>query len=167
MDTPDGTVEPRLAPAARFSLAGRKDEESVLELMREFYPGEGLSYRDDIARSGLEALWRQPALGGVCLIHAGDELAGYAVLAFGFSLEFHGRDALVDELYVRERFRGLGYGTACLAWLEELCASEGVRAIHLEVDNENARAQRLYNRLGYRDHDRHLLTKWLTTAPEP
>jgi ribosomal protein S18 acetylase RimI-like enzyme len=153
-------MEHGAAPSCAF--ASGEDEDLVLRLMQEFYPGEGLPFDADIAREALGELWRNPALGCVCLIYAGREVAGYAVLAFGFSLEFHGRDALIDELYIRPTYRGMGYGTGCIEWLEAFCVKEGIRAIHLEVDHDNERAQRLYNRIGYRDHDRHLLTKWLS-----
>src|SRR5688572_21112273 len=106
--------------APQFSFAGQSTESVVLELMQEFYPGEGLPYRDDVARAALGSLWREPHLGRVCLMRADGNLAGYAVLTFGFSLEFHGRDALIDELYVREPYRGRGFGTACIRWLERV-----------------------------------------------
>ena len=63
--------------------------------------------------------------------------------------------------YVREAFRGRGAGTVSLAFVEELCRTEGIRALHLEVDRGNEAARRLYHRAGYRDHDRYLLTRWL------
>jgi GNAT superfamily N-acetyltransferase len=84
------------------------------------------------------------------------------VLTFGFSLEFHGRNALLDELYLREEFRGRGLGRASLVRAEEICRREGIRAVHLEVDRVNVRAQEVYRKAGYKDHDRYLLTKWLT-----
>lgn len=147
--------------APRFALAGAPQEERVLELMREFYEAERLRFDEAVARRVLGELREVPSLGRVYLVMDGEAVAGYLVLAFGYSLEFHGRDAMVDELYVREPFRGRGLGAACLAWAEEVCRSEGVRALHLEVDHANPRAKRLYHRHGYRDHDRHLLTKWL------
>jgi ribosomal protein S18 acetylase RimI-like enzyme len=36
-----------------------------------------------------------------------------------------------------------------------------VNAIHLEVDRGNHPALELYRRIGYQDHDRFLMTKWL------
>jgi GNAT superfamily N-acetyltransferase len=143
------------------TLATPGDVELVLEMMREFYVGERLSYREEIARRGLAELWSIPELGRIYVIQAAEGPAGYAILTFGFSLEFHGRDALVDELYVREAYRGSGLGSFCLAFLEQVCRDEGIHAIHLEADFANARAKRLYHRVGYKDHDRHLLTKWL------
>jgi ribosomal protein S18 acetylase RimI-like enzyme len=37
----------------------------------------------------------------------------------------------------------------------------GVSAVHLEVDRGNDPAFELYRRVGYEDHDRFLMTKWL------
>ena len=147
---------------ARFSLATSADEGLLLELMQECYAVEHLPYSAQVASQALRELWANPALGRVYIVHAADTVAGYVVLTFGFSLEFRGRDAMVDELYVRERFRGQGIGTACLRWVEEVCREEGIHALHLEVDHVNTRAKRLYHRVGYQDHDRHLLTRWLT-----
>ena len=145
----------------RFSVATPADEETVLSLMGEFYLIEHLPFTEHVARSALRPLLVEHEHGVVALMHAGEELAGYLVLTFGYSLEFHGRDALVDELYVREEFRGRGAGTLGLAFVEEICRTEGIRALHLEVDRGNERARRLYHRAGYQDHDRYLLTRWL------
>lgn len=147
--------------SVRFSLAGPADEELVLELMREFYALERLTFVEDAARAALRQILQSHTHGVVTLMYAGEALAGYVVLTFGFSLEFHGRDALLDELYVREAYRERGAGTLTLAFVEELCRTEGVHALHLEADRGNERVRRLYERAGYRDHDRFLLTKWL------
>ncbi|MDB6031743.1 MAG: family N-acetyltransferase, partial [Verrucomicrobiales bacterium] len=45
-----------------------------------------------------------------------------------------------------------------------LCHGEGITAVHLEVDRSNSRAQELYRKAGYADHDRFLLTKWIQAA---
>jgi hypothetical protein len=42
----------------------------------------------------------------------GDELAGYVILTLGFSVEYRGREAFVDELYVEEKFRRQGLAGA-------------------------------------------------------
>jgi ribosomal protein S18 acetylase RimI-like enzyme len=44
---------------------------------------------------------------------------------------------------------------------EEAARKLGVRAVHLEVTHANTRAQQLYRGLGFADHDRHLMTKYL------
>ncbi|MBC8041985.1 MAG: GNAT family N-acetyltransferase, partial [Rhizobacter sp.] len=100
-------------------------------------------------------------LGRVYLIMADETIAGYLVLTFGFSLEFHGRDAFIDEFFIREEFRSRGLGSAALKFIEDDCRKMGIEAVHLEVDHINARGQSLYRRWGYTDHRRFLLTKWV------
>jgi ribosomal protein S18 acetylase RimI-like enzyme len=144
-----------------FTLANDSDTPELVELMREFYAFEHIAFDEGAARSGLRQLLNEGGFGVVHMIRVGAEAAGYLVLTFGFSLEFHGRDAFVDELYLRENFRGRGIGRACIEFAAEVCRAEGIAALHLEVERGNTRAQALYRRAGFRDHDRYLLTKWL------
>jgi ribosomal protein S18 acetylase RimI-like enzyme len=144
-----------------FTLAGASDTDELVELMREFYAFEYLAFDERAARGALRQLVGDGRFGVIHLIRVGAETAGYLVVTFGFSLEFHGRDAFVDELYLRENFRGRGIGRASIEFAAELCRGEGIAALHLEVERANARAQALYRRAGFRDHDRYLLTKWL------
>jgi GNAT superfamily N-acetyltransferase len=39
---------------------------------------------------------------------------GYIVLTFGYSLEYLGRDAFIDEFYLRESYRGRRWGRRTL-----------------------------------------------------
>jgi GNAT superfamily N-acetyltransferase len=83
------------------------------------------------------------------------------IVGFGFSIEFGGKDALLDELFLLPQFRGLGLGSEAIAFAISLCKQDGVAALHLEADHFNERAHDLYLRLGFKDHKRHLMTKWL------
>ncbi len=78
-----------------------------------------------------------PELAQIYLIFRGTELAGYFALTFCFSLEFHGRFALFDELYLREPFRRQKLGKAVVAFAEDLCKKAGIKALRLEVGREN------------------------------
>ncbi len=69
-------------------------------------------------------------------------------MTFGWSVEFGGMDAFVDELFVRPAVRGRGIATEVLSTLPVALGQAGVRAIHLEVDQNNAAAQKLYTRSG-------------------
>jgi GNAT superfamily N-acetyltransferase len=144
-----------------FTVADASDVELLIELMREFYACEHLEFDERAARTTLEQILRERRFGVIHLIRVDGAAAGYLVLTFGFSLEFGGRDALIDELYLRENFRGHGLGKASLELAVEVCRAEGIRALHLEVDRVNTRAQAVYRQAGFRDHDRHLLTKRL------
>lgn len=129
-------------------------------MMREFYAGERLPWDPAVARACLDRMWDDPRYGRVFLASAGEPV-GYGILAFGFSLEYGGVDAFVDELYVRSDWRGRGIGTALLGAMEAACREAGVTALHLEVDHGNAGGRRLYRRRGFVDHERHLMTKRL------
>jgi GNAT superfamily N-acetyltransferase len=146
---------------ATFTSAAASDADLLVPLLREFYAYDHIAFDEPEARRALAQLLGDARLGRVYLIRVADELIGYFVLTFGFSLEFKGRDAFVDELFLRAEFRGRGIGTHALAVAEEACRAENVRALHLEVERVNAGAQEVYRRAGFKDHDRYLLTKWI------
>lgn len=138
-----------------FRRATLADLPSLLAMQREFYAHEGYPFDEVVAASAMGGFIEDASLGRMMI--AGD--AGYLVVTFGYSLEFGGRDAFVDELYVLPAARGRGLGTEALALAEELCREAGVRALHLEVEFQNSEAKRLYARSGYYEHTRHLMTK--------
>jgi predicted acetyltransferase len=86
-------------------------------MMREFYAFDHHEFDEPPARQALQLL-EDPGLRRVWLVQAGDENAGYAVLCFGFSLEYHGRDAFVDEIYIRAQFRAQGLGKRALQMMD-------------------------------------------------
>ncbi len=144
-----------------FEPAHESDVTEILAMMRAFYAIDAYPFDEAIAQDALDRLIRNPALGGIWLMRADGHLAGYVVLTLGYSLEFHGRDAFVDELFVAPMYRHRGIGTQALRFIEEQCRAFGVHALHLEVERGNAGAQRLYRSLGFRDHDRYLMTQWI------
>ena len=145
-----------------FRLADKADGDTLIPMMREFYAIDAYPFDEGAARTALEGLLRDPALGRVWLIHDGAEAIGYVVLTFGYSLEFHGRDAFVDELFVRPSHRQRGVGTRAMRLVEEACRDLGIHALHLEVERANAVAQRLYRTFGFQDHTRYLMTRWIS-----
>ena len=142
-------------------VATDADTETLLLLMQEFYATEHLIFREKVLRRCIDEMFENPKLGHVYIIELNTQPVGYVVLTFGYSLEFHGQDALVDEFYVREPFRGQGIGSSVLESIAKMCRDEGIAAVHLEVDRENTAAQQLYQREGFVDHHRYLLTKWV------
>ena len=144
-----------------FRVADAADADSLFVMMRELYEHESIAFDEPTARGALTRLLADDSCGVAHLLLFGEEVAGYLVLTFGFSLEFGGRDAFVDELFVKDEFRGHGMGKAALGFAADICRARGVRALHLEVERANAAAQGIYRKAGFVDHDRYLLTKWL------
>ena len=142
-----------------FEIATSEDTETLITFIREYYAYDKHPFDEAALRPALDAIVREPAFGRVWLIQDGDLAIGYVVLTLGYSLEYLGRDAFVDELYVRESHRGQGVGARALAFVEDVCRQLGVRALHLEVERENTRAYYLYSKSGFRDQQRYLMTK--------
>jgi ribosomal protein S18 acetylase RimI-like enzyme len=140
-----------------------EDEPELLRMMRllaEQEPGK-IQFDEAAGRASLRKFLSLPAFGGVWMLCEGNKGVGYIVLTVGFSFEFHGHDAFIDELYVDVAHRRRGYGRKAVTFMEEKAREMGVNAIHLEVDRGNDSAFELYRRAGYADHDRFLMTKWL------
>ena len=134
----------------------------LLRLMRNLaeHP-PAIAFDEGEVRRALKRFLAHPEFGRCWLICRGQRIAGYVVLTFGYSFEYRGRDAFVDELYVQPEFRRKGLGRRALKFLEQRARSFGANAVHLEVDRGNRAAIGLYRRAGYTDHRRHLMTKWL------
>lgn len=134
------------------------DVERLVGLMTEFYGESGYRLSRERATAAFTALLTDNQLGKVWLIRSGAEDAGYIVVTLGYSMEYGGRDAFVDDLFIREPFRGTGLGTTALTEVRAYCGRLGVRAIHLEVGRDNDAAQSVYRQAGFVDSDRRLLT---------
>jgi len=143
--------------------AASGDEKDLLRMMRNLAEQEpGAYYFDEpLVRKVLVAFLANAAFGEAWIFADGSTPAGYIVLTHGFSFEYHGREAFIDELYIEPSYRRQGLGTRAVQFLEERARELGVQAIHLEVDEGNDPAFELYRRAGYEDHRRYLMTKWL------
>ena len=145
-----------------FRLAEPSDADVLVEMMRGLYEHDRSPFDEPAHRAALALLFESEEHALAYLLLSGAEVAGYVVITFGFSLEFRGRDAFIDELFVKDDFRGRGLGGAAILFAEGVCRGRGVRALHLEVDRENARAQSVYRRSGFLAHKNFLMTKWLS-----
>jgi ribosomal protein S18 acetylase RimI-like enzyme len=78
-------------------------------------------------------------------------------------MEYHGRCGLVDELYIREDYRGKGLGKQAFVVIEDYLRSQRMRSLSLVVDHWNEPAEALYTKLGFRREQRHLMVKHINT----
>lgn len=155
-------MEPIIRPASQADI------DLIVQFSRQLYREDPsftrqAAFDEEIIRAALVNFVDNPALGRAWLIYRGDEVIGYVVVTLGYSLEYHGRDAFIDELYLKAGQRGQGIGTKVLQFVEAACREIEVNALHLEVERANAVGQGIYRKLGFEDHDRYLMTKWLAT----
>jgi ribosomal protein S18 acetylase RimI-like enzyme len=150
-------------PEIVFRPAYQEDEAALLRMMRNLAEQEPGSYLFDepVVQKALREFLGSRNFGQIWIFFAGETAVGYIVLTLGYSFEFHGRDAFIDELYVEPQFRRQGIARRAVQFVEERARELGVNAIHLEVDDGNDPAAELYHRSGYQDHDRYLMSKRL------
>ena len=86
-----------MADGPQFRVAETSDGELLLDFMQAYYALDGFGYDRKKARAALIPLLENPNFGRAWLVLDGETPVGYAVLCFGYSLEWLGRDAFVDE----------------------------------------------------------------------
>lgn len=149
------------SPNIAFQPATSADVAALLAMMEALYANDGHSFDMAMAERATRDLLDSPAWGHIWLIQRDGSSVGYLALTFGFSLEFGGRDALLDELFILEPYRSQGLGRQALQFVFDCCRREGIRALHLEVLLGNDRAATIYSRFGFERDTRQLMTKWL------
>jgi ribosomal protein S18 acetylase RimI-like enzyme len=137
----------------QLTLAKPDHLQTLLRLAADYHEEHGMA-QDAAARSGaLGPLLEGSPHGAVYLAGPVRAPIGYVVITFGWSVASGGLDGFVDEIYVRPGVRGRGIGTELLHSVPRTLARAGLRAIHLHVDRDDARARRLYGRAGFQPRE--------------
>jgi diamine N-acetyltransferase len=150
-----------------FRAAAESDAGMLLVFMREYYAFDGHGFEEEKARVALVRLLRDGRLGRAWLIFDGAIPAGYVVICFGYSLEWLGRDAFIDELFLRAEYRGRGWGRKAIESVETAARALDVTTLHLEVVEENTTALEVYRRLGFKQHASTFMSKWIAAGAKP
>ncbi|MFN0262601.1 N-acetyltransferase family protein [Tepidamorphus sp. 3E244] len=152
--TPDNSSLLRLAQAS--------DLDTLVDMVERFNIEDGHPLENPV-REALATLIDDASYGAAFMI--GQEEAGapigYAVLCHGFSIEFGGRDTILDEVWLVPEARGRGLGKRVLQELYDWSRENGFLAIHLEVMGDNP-AMEIYLRDGFIDRGSRFMSKRLT-----
>ena len=141
---------PDKSPSMELVLAKKKDLDTVLTLIQEFHEMEGIeSKRTVLMNAVYPLLKKQNEFGCILVIQLDGETVGYIALCFGYSLEFGGRDAFIDELYIRKSHRGKKLSTAAIEHCKALAKPLAINALHLEVNAKADKLQALYKKNGF------------------
>lgn len=142
--------------------ASREDLDSLTAMRERFCQEDRHPFDAAVSRAVFAQALDNPHYGEIWLpCSAAGQPLGFGALTFGFSLEYDGRDATIDEIYILSEHRGQGLGTRLMLFLEERARIRGVRYIHLEVMNSNEQARKLYDSLAYKPHDSVFFSKRL------
>ena len=138
--------------------ASRTDLELLVSMMAEFYSESPYPLNRRRAAEAFAPLLADDRLGHVWFIQSNSKDVGYVVVTLGYSMEYGGLNAFVDDFFIQPAFRGAGLGKAALAEVRNFCVNRGIRAILVETGRENAAALAAYRRAGFADTDRLHLT---------
>jgi ribosomal protein S18 acetylase RimI-like enzyme len=141
----------------RFATLG--DLDAVLPRSRAMQEHEGITL-DAGFEPALRRLLADPSLGGCWLVERAGAVVGYAIVTYGFDLEFGGRDSYLTEFWIDLEERGRGAGTEALAALADDLRAREICALHLQVRPDNP-ALRLYERSGFEASPRLVMTRRL------
>ncbi|MGR3636500.1 MAG: GNAT family N-acetyltransferase [Shimia sp.] len=138
-------------------LANEADFAKLEPLVEAFHAEMQIASDTDGRVAGLLPLLRGSPYGAAYLLGPRRAPVGYIVVTFGWSVEFGGMDAFIDEVYIRPTVRGRGMATEALIGLAKALESVDVCALHLEVDRSDETAQKLYLRAGFKSRERYML----------
>ncbi len=124
------------------------DAPLLLKFIRELaeyerQPNAVVIKEDTLIKDGFESQPKFRAL----IADWGGQAIGYA-LFFGFYSSWKGPGIFLEDLFVREAFRGRGIGRALLSEVARVARQEGSVGIRWEVLDWNEAAIKFYNSLG-------------------
>jgi len=148
--------------------AGADDLEVLLELHREFCTADSHPFDEAVAARAFVPLLADDSRGMVWLVRTTDrpdQVEGYGVVTWGWSIEAGGAESIFDEMYVRRR--GTGIGSRAMALIIHEVRRLGLARIYLETESHNEMGRRLYRRLGFVDEDSIWMNLDFRTADDP
>lgn len=124
-----------------------QDRAAVLEMMRVFYtsPAVLTNGSEEIFAADIDACINgSPYLEGYILEDG--EMQGYAMVAKSFSTEFGKPCIWIEDLYIKDGFRGQGLGKR---FFDFITGKYTDCIFRLEVEEENTPAVALYKKCGF------------------
>ena len=134
--------------SSTIRMMTRQDKPAVLEMMRVFYASPAVlsNGSEEIFLADIEnCVNDNPYLEGY-IIEDGGQLQGYGMVAKSFSTEFGKPCIWIEDIYILEAFRGREIGKV---FLDHIADKYPGCLLRLEVEEENHRAMRLYEKCGF------------------
>jgi len=137
-------------PNVRIELATENNLAELLPLVREYHEFEDIRLSEVEREKSVQTLLADKSLGAIWMVYQNSKLAGYIALCIGYSIEFSGLDAFIDEFYIRSAFRRRGVGSKVLELIKVEAKKMQIQAIHFEVARTNKQAQVFYKKANFK-----------------
>ncbi len=133
----------------RIEPARPEDVPMILMLIRELAEFERLLHEVTATEEQVhEGLFGARPSAEVVMARIGDEVAGFALYFHNFSTFLAKPGIYLEDLYVRQKFRGQGCGEALLRHLASIALARGCGRLEWSVLDWNQRAIAFYKSLG-------------------
>ena len=132
----------------KIRIMEKADLTAVINMMRGFYASDAVltnGSEEIFHADAVECVSDSPYLEGYVFENDGG-IQGYAMCAKSFSTEFGKRCIWVEDLFVKEEYRGKGIGSRFLSYVSEKYSDCVIR---LEAEAENERAIHVYKKAGF------------------
>ena len=140
-------------------LAGSEDRERWIELNKAFMDFEiqdgelwdnPNQLSDEKLASTFDEAVNMPDHSALFIFENKDsEIIGFANLMIIFSVWASGTGIIIDDLYIEEKYRGLGYGRETMKLIESYAIDKGHRRLQFLSEETNEEAYNFYTHLGY------------------
>jgi len=135
-----------------FGTAAAADVPQLVDLLGILFTQEAeLTPDPEKQRRALEIILAEPARARIFVARVGDVIVAMAALHFTTSTAEGGKVAWFEDCIVRPEHRRRGIGKHLLEHVIAQARAEGALRVMLLTDGDNARAQALYRKSGFRD----------------
>ena len=123
----------------------KEDKEIIFNMMKIFYNSDAVltNGSDEIYNKDIDTcISDSPYLEGFVFI-LNNEIIGYSMIAKSFSTEFGLPCIWLEDLYIKEKYRHLGYGSQFFKYIDDNFKNVIIR---LEVEEYNLKAIECYKK---------------------
>ena len=129
-------------------LMEERDRNAVLDMMRTFYtsPAVLTDGSEEIYNADIDNCVNNSTYLEGYIFESEKEIQGYAMLAKSFSTEFGKPCIWIEDIYLKEKYRGQGIGSRFFRFIDEKYPDVIFR---LEAEEDNKIAINVYKKAGF------------------
>ena len=130
-------------------LGNKSDLDALLDLLEQFAREAGAALPRQHLKAGLVPMLQGIDLGEIWVLENTQELIGYLVIGWGWGIESGGKEALIDEVFIKPSHRNQGHGRQLVEHALDHAKQQGARTVFLETEKSNPDSRKLYVDLGF------------------
>ncbi len=128
----------------------KRDAEECVKMLEEFYQTDAVSHKipTEYMQNSVDLALNNSPYIKILMCEIEGKYAGFCTLSFTLSTEAGGVVVFIEELYIRDEFKGQGLGTAIMKFIRDEFDKD-VKRYRLEVTEHNVKAIKLYEKIGF------------------